>query len=214
MKRSYSVSDIAAKKWVVLPWSGRWLEAFGSPAINASWFISGMSAQGKSSFVMQLGKELCKYGQVLYLSYEEGVNQTFQHRMGYLGMSEVRRRFTVVTEDTIDEVTERLSKQKSAKFVIVDSFQVGIDCYGWDYTKAVALMKQYPRKCFIFISQEMKGQPLGKPAMRLKYICDMKVRVVGFRAFCQGRSVGSAGNSYVVWEDGVMTTSNGALLES
>ena len=62
MKRAYSPKEIAAKKWVTLPWDEKWSKPFGFPAENASWFISGASASGKSSFVMQLGKELCNYG--------------------------------------------------------------------------------------------------------------------------------------------------------
>ena len=54
MKRAYSPKEIAAKKWVTLPWGEKWSKPFGFPAENASWFISGASAQGKSSFVMQL----------------------------------------------------------------------------------------------------------------------------------------------------------------
>mgnify|MGYP000358615607 FL=1 len=76
MKRAYSPKEIAAKKWVTLPWDEKWSKPFGFPAENASWFISGASASGKSSFVMQLGKELCNYGTVLYMSYEEKINQS------------------------------------------------------------------------------------------------------------------------------------------
>ena len=65
MKRAYSPKEIAAKKWVTLPWNEKWSKPFGFPAENASWFISGASASGKSSFVMQLGKELCNYGTCL-----------------------------------------------------------------------------------------------------------------------------------------------------
>ena len=207
-KRAYSPKDIAAKRWVTLPWGEKWSEPFGEPAVNASWFISGASAQGKSSFVMQLSKELCKYGIVLYLSYEEMVNQSFQRRMGYLGMKGVQGRFRVVADETIEEVEQRLSKPKSPKFIIIDSFQVGMDLYGWDYAKAVALMKRFKHNCFIFISQEDKSQPTGKPARRLRYICDMKVRVIGYRAYCQGRSVDGAGSSFVVWEKGVLQSTN------
>lgn len=103
MKRAYSPKDIAAKKWVTLPWGEKWNKPFGFPAENASWFISGASASGKSSFVMQLGKELCKYGLVLYLSYEEGVNQTFQRRMEYLKMNEVQGKFRVVVDETYED---------------------------------------------------------------------------------------------------------------
>ena len=207
-KRAYSPKEIAAKKWVTLPWGEQWSEPFGFPAENASWFISGASAQGKSSFVMQLGKELCKYGPVLYMSYEERVNQSFQRRMDYLGMNEVQGRFRVVTDDSIEELAERLAKPKSPKFIIVDSYQVAYDDFGWTYPAAVALMRRFNRKCFIFISQEDKSEPTGKPARRLRYICDMKVRVMGYKAYCLGRSIGEAGKYYVVWEKGVIQSTN------
>ena len=204
MKRSYTPRDIAAKRWVTLPWGEKWSKPFGEPADNASWFISGASASGKSSFVMQLGKELCKYGLVLYLSYEEGVNQSFQRRMGYLKMDEVQGRFRVVTEDSYEELVARLRKPKSPKFVIVDSFQVS----GWTYAQALELIRRFPRKCFIFISQEKKSTPMGSDAIRLRYICDMKVRVMGYKAYCQGRAIGEAGSYYVVWKEGLMQISN------
>lgn len=157
---------------------------------------------------MQLGKELCKYGPVLYMSYEERVNQSFQRRMDYLGMNEVQGRFRVATDDSIEELAERLAKPKSPKFVIVDSYQVAYDDFGWTYPAAVALMRRFNRKCFIFISQEDKSEPTGKPARRLRYICDMKVRVMGYKAYCLGRSIGEAGNHYVVWKEGILKTSN------
>ena len=81
MKRAYSPKEIAKKTYKTLPWGGKWEEAFGLPEENSTWFISGASASGKSSFVMQLAYELTHYGQVLYLSYEEGLNQSFQERM-------------------------------------------------------------------------------------------------------------------------------------
>ena len=204
MKRSYTPRDIAAKRWVTLPWDEKWSKPFGEPADNASWFISGASASGKSSFVMQLGKELCKYGLVLYLSYEEGVNQSFQRRMDYLKMDEVQGRFRVVTDDTYEELVARLRKPKSPKFVIVDSFQVS----EWSYAQALELIRRFPRKCFIFISQEKKSAPMGSDAIRLRYICDMKVRVMGYKAYCQGRAIGEVGSYYVVWKEGLIQTNN------
>ena len=177
-KRAYSPRDIAAKTYVTIPWGEKWSKVFGYPSITETWFVSGSSASGKSSFVMQLAKELCSYGSVLYLSYEEGVSKSFQDRI----------------------------KRKSAKFVIIDSFQYS----NWSYEQAKTLADDFPRKCFIFISQEYKGQPLGKPAARLKYMAGMKVRVQGYKAYCQGRAIGEAGEAFTVWEDGVIQTSNEA----
>ena len=204
MKRAYSPKEIAKKTYKTLPWCGRWEEAFGLPEENSTWFISGASASGKSSFVMQLAYELTHYGQVLYLSYEEGVNQSFQERMLRFDLDKKQGWFRVVTNDTLEDLTERLKKRHSAKFIIVDSFQMAY----WSYPETEALVKMFPKKSFIFISQVEKGQPTGKPARRLLYLADVKVRVQGFRAYCQGRFNPDAGNSFVVWEEGVLRTTN------
>ena len=176
MKRAYSPKEIAQKTYKTLPWGGRWEESFGLPEERATWFISGASASGKSSFVMQLAYELTHYGQVLYLSYEEGLNQSFQERLMRFELDKRQGWFRVVTNDTLDDLTERLKKRHSAKFIIVDSFQLAY----WGYPETEALVKAFPKKCFIFISQEEKGQPTGKPARRLRYLADVKVRVQGF----------------------------------
>lgn len=206
--RAYTPRDIEAKRYECFDWDGEWLGAFGNPSMDSRWGIQGISASGKSSFAMQLSKKLCEYGPTVYLSYEEGVSKEFQRRLQYLHMGETQGRFSVVTDETVEEVAERLSRRKSPRFVIVDSFQVGCELYGWSYERAVELMRRFPQKGFVFILQEDKGQPLGKPAKRLKYIVDMKVRVAGYKAYCQGRSAGEPGNSYVVWEEGVLMTSN------
>lgn len=204
MKRAYSPKDIANKTYKTLPWGGRWEEAFGLPEENSTWFISGPSANGKSSFVMQLAHELTNYGLVLYLSYEEGVSQSFQERMLRHELDKKQGWFRVVTSDTIEDLKVRLKKRHSAKFIIVDSFQHA----GWEWPETLALVKEFPKKSFIFISQEAKGQPLGKPAIRLRYLAGVKIRVAGFRAYCQGRFNSDAGNSFVVWEEGVLRTTN------
>lgn len=204
MKRAYSPREIARKTYKTLPWGGRWEDAFGLPEENSTWFICGPSASGKSSFVMQLAYELTNYGLVLYASYEEGLSQSFQERMLRFELDSRQGRFRVVTTDTINDLCERLRKQHSAKFVIVDSFQYA----GWSYEETKALVDAFPRKSFLFISQEAKGQPLGKPAVRLRYMAGVKVRVIGFRAYCQGRFNPDIGNSFVVWPEGVLRTTN------
>lgn len=211
MKRALTVRDIAAKKYDCYDWEGEWLNTFGNPSITSMWTIQGISASGKSSFAMQFAKKACEYGQVLYLPYEEGASKEFQRRLAFLGMHEVQSRLSIAIDETIDELDERLSHPKSAQFIFVDSFQLGMELYGWSYEKALELMRKYPKKTFVYILQEDKGQPLGKPAKRLKYMADMKVRVAGYRAYCQGRASTEPGNSYIVWEEGVIMTSNGMI---
>ena len=73
-------------------------------------------------------------------------------------MNEVQGKFRVVVDETYEELIDRLKKPKSPKFIIVDSYQVS----EWEYPDAVALMKRFPKKCFIWISQEKKSQPMGR----------------------------------------------------
>lgn len=204
MKRAYSPKEIARKTYKTLPWGGKWEEAFGLPEENSTWFISGASGNGKSSFVMQLAYELTHYGQVLFLSYEEGVSQSFQERMLLHELDRRQGWFRVVTTDTVDELTARLKKRHSAKFIIVDSLQDS----GWEWRDVKGLLEAFPKKSFIFISQVAKGQPLGKTAVRVRYKAGVKVSVQGYRAYCQGRFNPDAGNSFVVWEEGVLRTTN------
>lgn len=203
-KRAFSPKEVLAKKYKSLPWGEKWRVPFGDVPTNETWFISGASASGKSSFVMQLAKELCNYGTTLYLSYEEGISQSFQMRIKRERMSEVQGRFRVITDDTYEELAERLGRPKSAKFVIIDSFQES----GITYDQFMELISRFHRKSFIFISQEYKGEPAGKPAGRLKYKAGIKIRVVGYKAYCQGRFTGDPGSCYTIWEEGELRTSN------
>lgn len=203
-KRAYSPKEVLAKTYRTLEWGELWSGPFGHPTVNETWFISGQSASGKSSFVMQLAKELCKYGMVLYCSYEEGVSQTFKDRISLFRMNEVQGRFRVATEDSYEELLERLARPKSPHFVIVDSFQVA----EWSYEQTKALIARFRAKSFIFISQEHKGQPMGKAAVRLRYIAGIKIRVVGYKAFCLGRFTEDPGSYYTVWEEGILRTTN------
>ena len=63
-KRAYSPKDVANIKHKSLPLEGEWKDVFGEPEEGDTWFISGPSASGKSSFVMQFAKMLCGIGNV------------------------------------------------------------------------------------------------------------------------------------------------------
>lgn len=197
--RAYSPKEIAQLQIPELPLEGEWQAAFGRPSRYERWFVDGESTSGKSTFVMLLAKELCKFGKVDYVSLEEGANLSFKRRTIRLQMCEVAGRFKVVTDITMEELAERLAKPKSANFIVIDSVQYT----GMTFPKIKALLlDRFPRKSFIFVSQNYKGRPKGKPANDLKFDAGVKISTIGFRAYCHGRYVDGAGAYFTIWDEG------------
>ena len=123
LQRALSVSEILKMKKKLLKLTGKWFDAFGHTEFYGVWFIWGNSGNGKSTFVMQLCRELCKFGKVLYVSLEEGTSLTLQNTLRRESMIEANRRLKVIRGESMDELSERLEQRKSADFVIIDSFQ-------------------------------------------------------------------------------------------
>lgn len=65
------MSELLAMKKQTYKLSDEWREAFGEPERNGVWFVWGRSGSGKTSFVLKLCKELCRFGRVAYDSLEE-----------------------------------------------------------------------------------------------------------------------------------------------
>ena len=137
---------------ILFPSREKWKEAFGTPERVGVWFIWGNSGNGKTSFVMQLCKELCKYDRVVYDSLEEGACLTVQNNLKMHGMSEVSRRLAFVQED-MEALKTRLRRHKSYNIVVVDSFQYTRMSYR-DY---IALKEAFPGK-FVHLHQPCTGQ--------------------------------------------------------
>ena len=208
--RAYNPREVSQKKYEVIKWNGQWKESFGRPAMNETWFISGASAQGKSSFVMQLAKKFCEYGKTLYVSAEEGIRQSFQRRLKMFEMNSVGRKLSIIEDPNINLLKERLSKPKSPRFIIIDSFQMA----NWTYQDAMELIETFNKKSFIFISQEYKSRPMGADAVRLRYAAGVKIRVSGFMALCSGREKETAaGGGFVVWDEGAIRYGNKIAVE-
>ena len=208
--RAYNPREVSQKKYEVIKWNGQWRESFGRPATNETWFISGASAQGKSSFVMQLAKKFCEYGKTLYVSAEEGIRQSFQRRLEMFEMNSVGRKLSIIEDPDINLLKERLSKPKSPRFIIIDSFQMA----NWTYQDAMELIETFNKKSFIFISQEYKSRPMGADAVRLRYAAGVKIRVSGFMALCSGREKETAGGGgFVVWDEGAIRYGNKIAVE-
>ena len=118
MKRVKSIRDIVTKKYDIFPFEGKWKEAFSNPECYGVWFIWGNSGNGKTSFVMQLCKELCKYDRVLFVSLEEGTSLTVKNSLLRFGMMSANGKMGFVKE-SIQELSARLRQHIEVYFFVL-----------------------------------------------------------------------------------------------
>ncbi|MDR0606561.1 MAG: hypothetical protein LBG80_20005 [Bacteroidales bacterium] len=197
MKRALTVKNVIDRKYETLKLSGEFYEAFGEVEKTGVWFIWGSSGSGKSSFSMQLCEELCNHGKVVYNSLEEGTGLTFQERLKRVDTQKMQRRFTVVSED-MKTLSERLKKRRSADFIVIDSIQYT----GMTYPEYVKFKEKHQNKLLIFVSHADGRRPSGRSAKSVMFDANLKIFIEGFRAFSNGRFIGSNGGIYTIWKEG------------
>lgn len=189
-RNARGVREVMSMKYETFPFENDWKDAFGTPERRGVWFIWGDSGNGKTTFAMQLAKELCKYGRVAYNSLEEGSSLTMRNTMMRCGMMEVNRRFILLDAEPMDQLNIRLNRRRSPDIVIIDSFQYT----QLTYRQYIEFKEANRKKLLIFISHADGKQPNGRAAKSVMYDATLKIRVEGFRAFSKGRFIGPVGH--------------------
>jgi hypothetical protein len=197
MKRALSIREVLSVRKPVIPFKGKWAELFGTTERTGVWFVWGNSGNGKTSFVLQLCKELCKHGRVAYNSLEEGDSLTVQNSFIRHGFTAADKHICLLNCEPMEELSERMSKRKSPDFYVVDSFQYA----QISYREYVCLKEAHRNKLIIFISHADGNNPSGRAAKSVMYDATLKVWVEGWKAFSKGRFIGSTGQ-YTIWEEG------------
>jgi hypothetical protein len=197
MGKALTVKEILNKRRQTIPFEGKWADAFGQPERTGIWFIWGRSGNGKTSFVMQLIAELCKYDRVAFDSMEEGDSLSMRQKLVRHGLSDVGSRFHLLNAEPITDLKERLAQRKSYNIVVIDSFQYTQMSYK-DYIQFKEANKD---KLIIFISHAKGSLPRGSAAEGVMYDATLKIWVEGFKAFSKGRFFGPTGE-YTIWDEG------------
>ena len=174
-RNAKGVREVLGMKYETMDFDGPWLDAFGKPERRGVWIIWGNSGTGKTTFALQLCKYLCRFGRVAYDSLEEGACLTMQNAFRREGMMEVNKRFLLIDNENMEELSVRLKRQKSPDIVVIDSFQYT----GMNYDGKL---------------------PNGRAAKSLMYDASLKIYVEGFRAFSKGRFIGPTGHYDIVPE--------------
>ena len=196
INRALSVDNLLKSSFKEAVFTGEWADLLREPELAGSWIIWGGSGSGKTNFAMQLAKELCQFGKVLYNSIEEGKSKSLKMAVQRQNMKEVARRFTALNKEPMSELIKRLEKRKSPSIVFIDSIQYA----QITLTDYIDLRKKFPKKLFVWISHEDGKEPDGKLAKKVLYDSDIKIRIEGFRAFATSRF--ESGLYYTIYEKG------------
>lgn len=196
MARTLSGKQVIGMRFETVTLGGGWDRCLGPVETTGVWFVWGNSGNGKTSAVVSLCRELSRYGRVLYNSREEGFSLTMQSKLRRYGVGELGARFQVASL-TLDELEEKISKPRSPKFVVVDSFQF----MGFTYRRFREFCERHPRKLLIFVSRASGRQPEGRAACSAMYDACCKIWVEGYKAFSKGRFMGPDG-SVTIWKEG------------
>lgn len=199
-KRSASIKELLSTKFKTMPFEGEWLANFGQPQLSGSWIVWGESFNGKTSFVLQLCKYLCRFGKVAYDSLEQGISESFRKACIQENMIECDRRFQLLHKVSIADLEIRLGKQKSPSIIVIDTIQYS----ELNKITAKGLVDRWPNKLFIFVSHAEGKNPDGRTALSVKRLSDIKIRVEGFRATIESRYRDGGVNEifYTIWHEG------------
>ena len=198
MARTLSAKQVLAKKFKTIELGGKWNDCIGTIGRKGVVFFWGNSGNGKTSAVVLFCKALCQLGlRGIYLSKEEGTDLTMQNTLRRLGMMDCGRLFQIDGRMSLDELSDRLAKPRSADFCVIDSVQY----VQMTYKRFLEFKERHKNKLIILVSQTKGRAPDGRPATRMMYDASLKIWVEGYTAFSKGRFIGPTGE-YTIWEDG------------
>lgn len=151
------------KTYKLLPLSGEWAKTLGDLPRGFQGIIWGRPGNGKTEFCVKMAKYLAEFGDVLWLSYEQGHGYDLQKALNRNNMQEVSGKVFISDpngdfeegQTYLTDLDNYLSKRGSATFVFIDSL---------DYTKFTErdykfLKEKYKNKGFVWIAHG-KGRGL------------------------------------------------------
>ena len=187
--RAYTYEDLARKKYKTIDLSPQWTDHLGKVERSGSLLIYGDSGQGKTTYALQLMKELCQKEKVLYNSLEECGSLSLIENLDRYGLKQYRKRYTVQKE-YVDKMMLRLDRPQQPKIVFIDSIQECFD--GKPASLYNKLIEAFPNTLFIGISQtDSKGNPKGAVANKFYWLSQNRIYVKDFRAYIEKTRTGA-----------------------
>jgi DNA replication protein DnaC len=204
MGKKLGIKQMMQKTFTIIKnLSPKLTEALGELEDCFDCIVYGKSGNGKTSFVIQVVKELVmlgKVGKVLYITYEEGHGKTLQDLIKRFGLDELGNNIEFMDHATFDELYTLLNKRQSSKVVVIDSIQYARFTLDQCHQLKERFIKGKKKKIIIYISHCDGSLPKGAVAKSIEYDANIKVFVDKNIAFVNSRFGGK--KNFIVWEEG------------
>lgn len=161
--------------------------AIGNAEAKGVWLVYGSEKNGKTSFVLQLAKALCKAQKVAYISAEEGTDLSFTEAVKRAGLTTADK-IAWYTYMSLAEVVKKFTKAKSADVIILDNATMYADEFRDINIKE--LENKLPGKLIILLSHEERKEPHPAAAKNAKKMAKVYFNVKGLSAFGVSRFSG------------------------
>ena len=200
MKKALTIANIQNQTIVRIPFEGKWKEAFGNPQDRGLWFIWGGSGSGKSTFLMMLAKEFAalKYSVLYNLLEEETDDLDYIERTQMIKMQDVKDHFLTASFN-LQDLDIYLKSRNSPNVVVIDS----LPYLTKNFDEWMEFKRRWSRKKILIVSGHAKGKnPSTEMQERVMFDAKMKIFITAYLAVCKGRTIGSNGGRFIIWNEG------------
>lgn len=193
-KRNFSINDIKEWKFSRVSMPQEWVDHLGNITENFRMLIEGKPGSGKTEYLMQLTKMLAThYGKVTLNNVEQGRSASLKDSFMRNDMDEVpvgKWMMADPSQRTFEPWFARLKRPNSGRVICLDSL---------DYMKLTLdqyklLHEKFKKKSLIIVAW---NEPMDINAKKIRYMADIKVEVVDFKAKIRSRFGGN--KTWDVW---------------
>lgn len=192
--KTIGIFQLSQKVFDTYDFQGVWLKHIGRPEKNFSCIIYGDSGNGKTDYCVKLAKYMSNFTKVLYVSHEEGISKSIQEAFDRNVMKDVSGKVILGEKASVDEIIAYLKKRNSPNVVVIDS----LDYMRLTTDQYKLIREACPKKAVIIISWSKGDVPKSQYGKDIEYMCDIKIRVKGFKAFTKSRYGGH--EPFVIWD--------------
>jgi hypothetical protein len=193
--RNYGIRDVHSWKFDHINLPAEWQKHLGNLPENFRMLIQGPSGHGKTEYLMQLTKMFALAGYKVSLNnVEQGRSASLQEAVIRNNMDEVPGGKWMLADGkqrTFEPWFKKLQRPNSGRIIALDSL---------DYMKLTlddfkVLHERFPYKSIIIVCWD---DPMDIHAKKIKYMCDVKVRVRDYKARIMSRFGGN--EPWVIWK--------------